>query len=85
MVRFDIHKFNSYFLGIMARYLDEEAEKEFIDISSTSDSQEQGAIGGAPGGGNLPVLPHQPAVEVRMAPIEPGEPPILKSIPLCHF
>ncbi len=74
MVCFDIREFNSFFLGIMARYLDEEAEKEFIDISSTSDGQEQGATGGAPGGGNLPVPPHQPAVEVRMVPVEPGEP-----------
>ncbi len=52
----------------MARYLDEEAEKEFIDISSTSDSHEQGAAGRAPGGGALPAPPHQPAVEVSMAP-----------------
>ncbi len=69
----------------MACYLDKEAEKEFIDISSTSDSQEQGATGGAPGGGNLPAPPHQPAVEVRMAPVEPGEPLILKSIPIRQF
>ncbi len=58
----------------MACYLDKEAEKEFINISSTSDSLEQGATGGATGEGNLPAPPHQPAVEVRMVPVEPGEP-----------
>ncbi len=60
----------------MARYLDEEAEREFIDVSSTSDGQGAvgGAVGGAPGEGSLPSPPHQPAVEVRMAPRDPGKP-----------
>ena len=64
----------------MAHYLDEETEKEFIDISSTSDSQEQGATGGAPSGGALPALPHQPTVEVRMAPCRPREPHTLQTV-----
>ncbi len=51
----------------MARFLDEETEREFIDISSTSEGQEEGAAGGATAAANLPAPPHQAPVAVRFA------------------
>ncbi len=38
-------------------------------------------MGGATGEGNLPALPHQPVVEVRMAPVKPGEPSEPQGVP----
>lgn len=60
----------------MARFLDEEAEREYIDVSSTSEDQGVvgGAVGGTPGEGSLPSPPHQPAVEVSLMADGPGEP-----------
>ncbi len=49
----------------MARFLDEETECEFIDISSTSEGQEEGMTGGATVAANLPVPPHQAPIAVR--------------------
>ncbi len=46
----------------MARFLDEETEREYLDVSSTSESQE--AQAGATGGMGLPNPPHQPPLEV---------------------
>ncbi len=49
----------------MAQFVDEEMEREFIDISSTSEGQEEGATGGATAAANLPAPPHQAPVEVH--------------------
>ncbi len=57
------NKYYEFFLSIMAWFLDQEEEWEFIDISSTSDSQ-QGSQARAVGGAGLPSPPHQPPIEV---------------------
>ncbi len=53
----------NYFLSIMARFLDEEEHREYIDITSTSEDQDAPQAG-AVGGSGLPTPPHQPPMEV---------------------
>ncbi len=65
MAGFNVQDFNTYFLDLMARFIDKETEQEFIDISSTSEGQEEGATGGATAAANLPAPPHQAPVEVH--------------------
>ncbi len=54
-------EYYDFFCGIMAQFLDAETNKEFINISSTSKDMQAGPVGRVVG---LPVLPHQPAIEV---------------------
>ncbi len=64
-VRFNVQEFNDFYLGIMACFIDEESERNFIDVSSTSEGQEEGATGGPMATANLPAPPHQAPIEVR--------------------
>ncbi len=47
----------------MARFLDEEEQLEYLDITSTTD-EAQAPQAGTVGGGPLPSPPHQPPLEV---------------------
>ncbi len=58
-----LNKYTTHFYKIMARFLDEEEEREFLDITSTTD-EAQAPQAGAVSGAALPSPPHQLPQEV---------------------
>ncbi len=68
----------------MACFVDEETEHEFIDVSSTSEGQEEGAAGGATAAANLLAPPHQAPIEVRLSAGGSGKPARNIDVSLQH-